>query len=293
MDLDFRTSIALVGLSVLLMVAGPIAVLVDRLAARVRRRREAATAGGATPYRAVEAKSVDPSLAENRRLRRSLAATRVVALAPLAAAAAGLVTGAAPDESPARDAPAPSASAWPFDVRHNRVAAIGQRFDYAGGADGYQVGFEFSGVPAIAGRVWDVDQALLDLRVRARVIVGQTPRTEGIWVDGVLSGTTAPIFRVASPATQDVSDRNTAFTDALFACCREREGDLMVRLYQVLQGSTVTPRAALADGRLDVVIADDVEVRSARLHLCQRDVTDNCIDLPAIPLPAGGAGPRR
>lgn len=292
MDLDYRTSIALVGLSVLLMVAGPIAVLVDRLVARVRRRREAATAGGSTPYRAVEAKPVDPSLAENRRLRRSLAATRVVALAPLAAAAAGLLTEASPDESPARDAPAPSASGWPFDVRRNRVAAIGQRFDYADGADGYQVGFEFSGVPPIAGRVWDVDQALLDLRVRARVIVGQTPRTEGIWVDGVLSGTTAPIFRVASLVDEDVSDRNTAFTDALFACCREREGDLMVRLYQVLQGSTVTPRAALADGRLDVVIADDVEVRSARLHLCQWDITDNCIDLPAIPLPAGGAGPR-
>ncbi|MDB4928933.1 MAG: hypothetical protein JWM10_1417 [Myxococcaceae bacterium] len=271
MYLDLRTSFALVALSLLLLAAGPIAGLVDRLVARLGGRLDPATAGAAaTPYRTKESAPVDASREENRRLRLALATTRLVALGPLLVVAAsawlGARSAAAPVSVPVVREHRRAGAGLPFDPRQNRVAALGP-LDYTAGADGFQVPIEFTfRAPGREGI-----EATLILDVRARSIPGQTPMTEGIWVDGVLSGTTWPGFRVPDVTTEDVSGRNDAFTRAVFACCTETSGQVTLSLADLLRGSMVTPASVLADGVLQVVVADDVEVYGAGLSLCPRD----------------------
>lgn len=129
-----------------------------------------------------------------------------------------------------------------------------------------------------------IRSAVLNLDVRLRVLPDQVQGTEGIWVDGILSGTTWPRFRVPTMILEDISQRNVTFLDAVNGCCIERRGRLRFSLDELLQGSSRTTESALADRRLDVVIADDVEVYDASLEVCRGGASANapaCVTIVA------------
>lgn len=75
--------------------------------------------------------------------------------------------------------------------------------------------------------------------------------------------------------TEDLHDRpggvgrNVAFTEAVTRCSREQRGHLSLPLGVLLEGSGRAIESVLADGRLDLDIADDVEVYRAELVLCR------------------------
>ncbi|MEZ4410054.1 MAG: hypothetical protein R3A52_26800 [Polyangiales bacterium] len=209
---------------------------------------------------------------ENRRRRLALTTTRVVALAPLVTVAASAWAIA----DPAPRAPRlPAPRGWPFDPAQVPVARVGPRFDYSDNTSGYQVGmrFDLSHDLVSEGRLVS---AALELTARVRVVPDQVQGTEGIWVAGVLSGTTWPLFRVPGMSPEDLSYRNVAFTRAVFACCRERVGEVSLPLADLLRGARLTPEAALANDVLDVVIADDVEVLRATLRVCPEHNPNRC-----------------
>ncbi len=172
---------------------------------------------------------------------------------------------------------------WPFDPTLNPVTAIGATFRYDRGINGYQVPlrFELADVRAVGHAI---RSAVLNLDVRLRVLPDQVQGTEGIWVDGILSGTTWPRFRVPTMILEDISQRNVTFLDAVNGCCIERRGRLRFSLDELLQGSSRTTESALADRRLDVVIADDVEVYDASLEVCRGGASANapaCVTIVA------------
>lgn len=86
----------------------------------------------------------------------------------------------------------------------------------------------------------------------------------------MLSGTTWPPYRVPALISRDLSGQNVAFTDAITRCCREQLGHVSLPIAALLEGSGRSVESVLADRRLDVDIADDVEVYGAGLVLCRR-----------------------
>lgn len=284
-----------VGVSELLLVAivAATAFLADPLVEYARRlgwidldppRRATEGAAPRVPYRVAEAPPVNPLVVEIARLRRSLIVTRVaaiaaslvlVALGRLRAPASSvalpsLLTERARAVPPLLSPPAPR-TGLPFDPVQNPIATIGEHFTYPFGVGGYQVPVRFD-LPAQDPTAADepLVSATLELDVHLRVIPGQLQGTEGIWIDGVLTGTTFSDFRVPSLIREDLSGQNVAFTDAVTRCCREQLGHVSLPLAALLAGSGRTVESVLADRRLDVDIADDVEVYGAGLSVCRR-----------------------
>lgn len=235
------------------------------------------------PYRGSEAPPADPLAVEVARLRRALIVTRV------AAVAAGLAlfclgryrsspSSVAPPPPRAERAstaapamPSPASREWlPFDPAQSPVASIGEHFTYPAGVSGYQVPMRFD-LPAQDPTAADAPllSATLELDLHLRVVPGQMQGTEGIWIDGVLTGTSPFGYRVPALIREDVSGQNVAFADAVTRCCRERLGHVSIPLADLLAGSDHTVEAVLADRRLDVDIADDVEVYGAGLSVCR------------------------
>ena len=259
------------------------------------------------PYRASKAPPPDPLAAEVARLRRSLLLTRVVAVAAgLTLFGVGRSFAAPLDDAPPRPrpvrpppprvvppSPAPASPAGlPFDSVENPPATIGERFAYPLGLSGYQLPMRFD-LPAADPTTapGPLVSATLELDVELRIIPDQVQGTEGIWIDGVLSGTTWPPFRVPAFISRDLSGRNVAFTEAVTRCCRERRGHLSLPLGVLLDGSDRAVESVLADGRLDVDIADDVEVYRAELVICRRAQgqrgAPQCTAVSARPLASG------
>lgn len=259
------------------------------------------------PYRAPKAPPPDPLAAKVARLRPSLLITRVVAVAAglalfgVGRSFAAPLADAPPRPPPVRPppprvvppSPAPASPAGlPFDPVENPPATLGERFTYPHGLSGYQVPMRFdlpSADPTTASG--QLVSAILELDVELRIIPDQVQGTEGIWIDGVLSGTTWPPFRVPAFISRDLSGRNVAFTEAVTRCCREQRGHLSLPLGVLLEGSGRTVESVLADGRLDVDIADDVEVYRAELVLCRRaqgrGEAPQCTAVSARPLASG------
>lgn len=280
-----------------LAVIGTAVCLTDRLRVTARRlwaegvlrprHAQDDPASPRVPYRAAKAPPPDSSIAKVQWLRHPLATRRVVA------AAAGLalfglghsharpLDVAEPRPRPERrrppatvppSPPSPGpAAGLPFDPIENPPASVGQHFAYPVGLGGYQVPMRFV-LPARHPSTADEPllSATLELDVRLRVIPDQVQGTEGIWIDGVLSGTTWPPYRVPAMISRDLSGQNVVFTDAVTRCCREQLGRVSLPVAALLEGSGRTVESALADGRLDVDIADDVEVYGARLVVCRR-----------------------
>lgn len=250
------------------------------------RRLKDGAASSQLPYRAAKLPEVDPLIAQVAGLRRSLIVTRVAAvIAGLvvfglgrlpAPTSSGAAFGLRPER--ARTTPSPPSTTpragLPFDPVQNPTATIGERFAYPFGLGGYQVPMRFD-VPAqdptaVGG---PLVSATLELDLHLRVVPGQVQGTEGIWIDGVLSGTTWPAYRVPALISRDLSEQNVAFTEAVTRCCREQLGRVSLPLAALLEGSGRTVESVLADRRLDVDIADDVEVYGAGLALCRRAAT--------------------
>ncbi len=241
---------------------------------RGRRSKDDATATR-LPYRAAKIPEVDPLVSQVAGLRRALIVTRVASVvAGLALFGLGRFHAAPPCvvERPIR--PASPRAGLPFDPAQNPTAMIGERFTYPSGVGGYQVPMRFD-LPAHDPTTLEGPpiSATLELDLHLRVVPGQLQGTEGIWIDGVLSGTTWSAYRVPAQIRTDISGQNVAFADAVTRCCRERYGHVSLPLAALLEGSGQTVESVLADRVLDVDIADDVEVYGAGLSVCRSATT--------------------
>lgn len=132
--------------------------------------------------------------------------------------------------------------------------------------DGRQVPMVFEVEPVVG----EITSAHLILDAAVQLRAGEVRSSEAIWVEGYVSG--RPEAQLVRPSfvREDLSATNTLFADALEVCCRQRPGRLRIELHRLLFGSNATVTALLADGRLDVVVANDTQIDYAALVVCQR-----------------------
>ncbi len=91
--------------------------------------------------------------------------------------------------------------------------------------------------------------------------------TEGLWIDGILSGT-APHPPAHRGVIQDISPFNRAFPARLAECCETSSGTLTMSLADALAGSDLAVAELADNSAIAVVISDDFRVEAAKLSWC-------------------------